>query len=75
MKGIIDRFLVDTKHFIGNAPQSIVIQGSVITDQVYYHYYYFLPEKIQLNPFFKKERKRFRKYPMDQFDRRRSNST
>ncbi|KAG2231960.1 hypothetical protein INT48_001269 [Thamnidium elegans] len=32
-KGIIDRFVVDTKHFIGNAPQSIIIQGSMITDQ------------------------------------------
>ncbi|GAA5812978.1 hypothetical protein MFLAVUS_006442 [Mucor flavus] len=32
-KGIIGRFLVDTKHYIGNAPQSIVIQGSMITDQ------------------------------------------
>ncbi|GAA5802226.1 hypothetical protein HPULCUR_007689 [Helicostylum pulchrum] len=32
-KGIVDRFLVDTKHFVGNAPLSIVIQGSMITDQ------------------------------------------
>lgn len=33
MKGIVDRIIVDTKHFIGNAPKSIVIQACSISDQ------------------------------------------
>jgi allantoicase len=34
MEGIIDRIIVDTKHFIGNAPRAIVVHGCSITDQV-----------------------------------------
>lgn len=34
-KGVVERFVVDTKHFIGNAPQSIVIQGCSVSDQVF----------------------------------------
>ncbi|KAI9359078.1 galactose-binding domain-like protein [Pilaira anomala] len=32
-KGVVERFVVDTKHFIGNAPQSIVIQGCSVSNQ------------------------------------------
>ncbi|KAG2206517.1 hypothetical protein INT47_008534 [Mucor saturninus] len=32
-EGIIDRVIVDTKHFIGNAPKSIIVQGCSILDQ------------------------------------------
>lgn len=33
-EGIIDRLVVDTKHFIGNAPKTVSIQGCLISNQV-----------------------------------------
>lgn len=34
-EGTIDRIVLDTKHFIGNAPKFVIVEGCSLVDQVY----------------------------------------